>query len=173
MYVCVYACTHVCMYVCMCFKTFNAACCRNILQPGRVLLPMDDKAHTATWQVWRNTDLLKKGCVTECEMNQDFITIEDLAEDAAPTSTQEYFQVSRPEKVQQIGSSATQQLLKSALTGVTARNGGKPVTLLVDLTMHTCDLGKGFLQEHFAGTANQHMYYLGFAENETEAWRIF
>ena len=134
-------------------------------------MPMDEKQFAKTWKAWRQTDVLKKGFITDCALpkNEDYVTVEDIAEDAPPTSVDEVYCVSKPEKIQQLGVGAAQQLLKGALTGVTPESGAKTVVLVLDLTMHAGDIAKGFLSEHFGSSTNLQTYYLGFCKNETEA----
>ena len=129
---------------------------------------MDDDAYQNCWQMWRASCLFQKGLVADIVLPsvEDLVEIEDPSSDSVPSFSGPRHTPSRPERIFQIGQDAASKLLKAIVEGVTSK-----ALLLVDLTVRSADLLKGFLAEKFQGDIpnGRDMYYLGFAETELEA----
>lgn len=138
------------------------------MQPGKFLYPMDDKDSAALALKWRSAPLLKKPLVEEAMLTQtrDLISIEDVSREALPSTTYLETYVNPPEKHQQIGVDASRKLLRGFLQGLESPTGARCAVLIVDLSIHTCDVLKAALMDSILSTAGMSTYYLGFAAGE-------
>ena len=146
--------------------------CRSMVQTGRVVLPIDEKHFAETWQVFRQTQLLKAGIVSDLpQLNpEEYLVIEDSAETALPSFTGQTFQPSKGERVFQLGDKACVKILESCCTEIGGQSATKPTVLFVDMTTHTGDFARAFTHLLYGEPGkSSHMYYMGFCENEMEA----
>lgn len=144
---------------------------RSMVQPGRFVLPMDEKDFSETWAVFKHTPLMKNGSVVDLPIpSADEISIiEDVGASAVPSFTGQNYVAPRGERVCQLGEEAASKVLRAAMTNIGGPTASKPVVLVVDATTHTGDFMKGFARELFGPTGKSvHMYYSGFCESENE-----
>ena len=139
-----------------------------MVRPGRVVMPMLEAGQTSTWNFWRNTPVLKQGLLEAADLlaSKDLLQIEDLAEDALPSTTSLTHSASAAEKYHQLGPSAWNSILKGGLTELS--NGTKKPCLVIDLAAHTGDLQRAVAQERFNGSIGLDLYFLAFHADEME-----
>ena len=137
---------------------------RTLVQPGRFLLPMDEDSSQDVYNKWRAAPLLKQPLVEEAALtlSRDLLTIEDVAADSLPPSTQLDTYVNPPEKHQQIGVDAGKKLLRGFLQNLEPPTGSRCAVLILDLSVHTCDILKAAASEHLLASSGMSTYYLGF-----------
>ena len=145
---------------------------RALVQPGRFLLPMDEDSSQDVYNKWRAAPSLKKPLVEEAALtlSRDLLTIEDVAADSLPPSTQLETYVNPPEKHQQIGVDAGKKLLRGFLQNLEPPTGSRCAVLIIDLSVHTGDILKAAASEHLLATSGMSTYYVGFngGENKLE-----
>ena len=137
--------------------------------PARFLVSMeDDEVATKTLTVWRSAPLFRKPLTEEAELvlTQNLLTIEDLDEEAVPSTTNPTTHVNPPEKAQQVGPDAARKVLRGVLQGLQSPSGMRTALLLVDLSLHTCDFTRAAMLESFGGQLNMPLYYCGFGQTE-------
>ena len=142
------------------------------MQPGRLVLPMDDKHCGETWAIFKHTPLVKNGCITGLSFpNSDEIQfIEDCSDEAVPSIVGQNYQPPKGERVFQFGDEACQKVLQALISDIGGPGASKPTVLVVDMTTHTGDFARAFFREHFGtGGKSANMYYTGFCESEVEA----
>ena len=92
--------------------------------------------------------------------SKDLLTIEDMSEGALPPSIDASTHPNQAEKNQQIGISAAKNFLKAMISKEqNDKSGGvRSSTLVVDLSVHTCDFSRAI-------TAEPGVYYVGLARD--------
>ena len=143
-----------------------------MVQPGRVVLPMEEKQFSETWSVFKHTPLMKYGAVIDLpQMSSDEVqVIEDCNETAPPSFTGSQYQPPKGERVFQLGDVACTKILESCVNDIGGSSATKPIVLVVDLTTHTGDFTRAFTHLLFGETGKtHHLYYSGFCETDTEA----
>ena len=143
---------------------------RNLILPGRLLLPGDCDAGKATYLRWRKSPVFARGLLEESELvhAKDMLIVEDLSDVALPHTTDPSTHMNPPEKAQQIGPAAGRSLLK-AFFGGGQNDGDRKALLVIDLTPHTGDLLRAFLSEHCAQAFPAPAYYYGLTVDESHA----
>ena len=143
---------------------------RNLILPGRLLLPGDCDAGKATYLRWRKSPVFARGLLEESELvhTKDMLIVEDLSDVALPHATDPSTHMNPPEKAQQIGPAAGRSLLK-AFFGGGQNDGDRKALLVIDLTPHTGDLLRAFLSEHCAQAFPAPAYYYGLTVDESHA----
>ena len=139
-----------------------------MVRPGRVVMPMQEAGQTSSWNFWRNTPVLKQGLLEAADLlaGKDLLQIEDLSEDALPSTTSLTHSVNAAEKYHQLGLSAWSSILKGGLSELS--NGTKKPCLIIDLAPHTGDLQRAIAQERFKGSIGLDLYFLAFQADEME-----
>ena len=147
---------------------FLSSTTRTLVQPGKILVPMDDKEAQALANQWRSAPLMKKPIVEEASLplTRELILIEDLDPESLPSTTEVATHVNPPEKHQQIGLDASKKLLRGFLQGVESPTGNRCAVLVVDLSLHTCEVLKAACTDHLLNTEGLPVYFLGFAAGE-------
>ena len=133
-------------------------------------MPMDNEAWDDCYNMWKGTDLFKKGIVPDVSLPAlaDLVEIEDPSADTVPTTSCERHGPRANERVFQIGTDAANKLFKSFMEGSPAK-----AILVVDLAVRSGDMLKGFLKEKFENhQSGIELYYLGFCESELEAFGL-
>lgn len=138
------------------------------MQPGRFLLPMDEQMSQAVTEKWRAAPLMTKPLVEESQLTltRDLLVIEDISPDSLPNTTYLETRVNPPEKHQQIGLDAARKILRGFLHGLEPPSAGRAAVLVVDLSIHTCEMLKASTLDHLLATSGMPTYYLGFAGGE-------
>ena len=136
---------------------------RNLILPGRILLPMCGDMAKATMAKWRKSPVFARSLLDEAELlsTKDMLMIEDLSECAPPATTDPTTHVNPPEKSQQIGVTAGQSILRGFFGGC-GEEAERKAFLVIDLTPHTGDVMRGFLAERAHGAMPGPSYYMGF-----------
>lgn len=138
------------------------------MQPGKILLPMDDTASAAVVAKWRSGPLFRKPLCEEAELTptRELLQVEDVSPEALPTSTNTDTYINPAEKHQQIGQDAGKKLLRGFLQGMESPSGGRCAVLIVDLSLHVCDGLKAATAEYLLSNSGLPTYFLGFAAGE-------
>ena len=139
-----------------------------MVRPGRVVMPMQEAGQASTWNFWRNTPVLKQGLleVADLPAGKDLLQIEDLSEEALPSTTSLTHSANAAEKYHQLGLSAWSSVLKGSLSELS--NGTKKPCLVIDLAPHTGDLQRAIAQERFKGSIGLDIHFLAFHADEME-----
>ena len=89
-----------------------------MVRPGRVVMPMQEAGQASTWNFWRKTPVLKQGLLEVADLlaGKDLLQIEDLSEEALPSTTSLTHSVGAAEKYHQLGLSAWSSILKGSLS---------------------------------------------------------
>ena len=89
------------------------------MYPLRILVPADDEKAKKTLNPWKVAPLLKTALTEPAEMlaSKDMVVMEDLTEDALPSTTTASLNQSPTERYSQIGQDAASKLLSSLLQG--------------------------------------------------------
>ena len=134
---------------------------RPMVYPGRFVFPSPLELPKNPWFA---CDLRRDQRTPEVKQlpAKDMREVESMSDDALPTSVDVRDSVHGAAKYWQIGSSACQTLLTSALTGVTPE---PQAVLILDLFVRNGDFTEAFCKLK-AGRSNVH--YLGFCENQDE-----
>ena len=141
---------------------------RPLLQTGFLALPGESKATDSTWQHWKGTDVFKFHLVKDAALplSADLVEMEDLSEEALPSSTDDKTHPCQAEKHQQIGQDAASKILASALTNAPAE-AERAAILIVDPSARTLEFAKAAYE--LKKTIGLPVYYLGFAETDGQA----
>ncbi|CAJ1385994.1 unnamed protein product [Effrenium voratum] len=141
---------------------------RTLVQPGRFLVPMEEESYQKVMDIWRTAPLLRKPLAEESVLlaTRDMVTIEDIAENALPQTTDTSTHIKPAEKHQQIGVDAARKLLRGFVQGM--ESSSRASILVVDLSLHSAELCKAALLEHACGQGQLQLpcYYIGFAADE-------
>ena len=113
---------------------------------------------------WFASELRKTQRTPEVKqlLTKDMKEIESLAEDAPPLSVDDRDRISAANRYFQVGASACQSLLDSAVTGV---NPEPSQIILVDLFSRTGDMLEAFGKMR---TGRSNIHYIGFCESAEE-----
>ncbi|CAJ1412778.1 unnamed protein product, partial [Effrenium voratum] len=143
---------------------------RSMIRHGRLMLSMEEKPHSKAWQFWRSSALLSKGLLDAAEVvsGKDLVAVEDISDDALPSTTSLTHTQGAAEKVAQVGVDGCTSILRGALSSLTG--APKPVVLVVDLNAHTGDLGRAVVKENFLQSmGGMNLFYLGLHATQSEA----
>ena len=144
------------------------ACARRpLLYPGRVLLPMDEKAARARHAFWKHAQLFRNPMTEPATLvrTRDLQHIEDMAEDSVPVSTDADTHMSQVEKHQQLGEDAGAKLLNGFLEGI-QNTAGKRIYMILDLSARTGCLARAYL--NMMACFSQPVMYMGFCNDAVE-----
>ena len=133
-------------------------------------MPMDNDSWDDTFNMWKGTDLFKKGIIPDILVPavSDMVEIEDPTADTVPSTSCERHGPRANERVFQIGTDAANKLYKSFMDGTPAK-----AILVVDLAVRSGDMLKGFLKEKFENSQSGiDLYYCGFCDTDLEAVRV-
>ncbi|CAJ1394735.1 unnamed protein product [Effrenium voratum] len=147
---------------------------RSMIRHGRLMLSMEEKPHSKAWQFWRSSALLSKGLLDAAEVvsGKDLVAVEDISDDALPSTTSLTHTQGAAEKVAQVGVDGCTSILRGALSSLTG--APKPVVLVVDLNAHTGDLGRAVVKENFLQSmGGMNLFYLGLHATQSEVdWAL-
>ncbi|CAJ1456543.1 unnamed protein product, partial [Effrenium voratum] len=133
-----------------------------------------EKPHSKAWQFWRSSALLSKGLLDAAEVvsGKDLVAVEDISDDALPSTTSLTHTQGAAEKVAQVGVDGCTSILRGALSSLTG--APKPVVLVVDLNAHTGDLGRAVVKENFLQSmGGMNLFYLGLHATQSEVdWAL-
>ena len=92
---------------------------RPAIYPLRVLVPADEEKAKKTLNLWNAAPLLKTALTEPAEMlaSKDMVAMEDLADDALPSTTTGGLNQSQTERHSQIGQDAASKVLSSLMQG--------------------------------------------------------
>lgn len=135
---------------------------------GKILMPASPDDAKSTLTVWRRSPIFSRTLLQEADLvpTKEMLVIEDLSDTAVPASTDATTHINPPEKVQQIGIAAGQSLLRGVLTASGQDEGERKAHLVVDLTTHTADVTRAFVQDSLSKTFAAPTYYIGFTASE-------
>ena len=141
---------------------------RTLVQPGKILLPMDDTASAEVLSKWRSGPLFRKPLCEEAELTptRALLQMEDVSPEALPTTTNMDTYINPAEKHQQVGPDASKKLLRGFLQAMEPPNGGRCAVLIVDLSLHVCDTLKAATADYILSNSGLPTYFLGFAAGE-------
>ena len=138
---------------------------RAMVHPGRVVLPMGDQEYKELLQHFQTSPLFRKQSISDIDLpaTKDLVSIEDMADNGLPETTNVATHATQAEKHQQLGSAAWRKLLQACAPA--AEIDGP--TLIVDLSTHTLDCSKAaYLEQQSAGAP---IYYCGLVEDGAKA----
>lgn len=129
-------------------------------------MPGDPDAHKEASMAWRKSQVFARGLLQEADLlpTKGMLLVEDLSDDALPSTTDVSTHINPPEKVQQIGFHAGSCLLSGYLAK--PEEGERHAQVVIDLSVHTCDLSRAFLTDLAAKTLPTSAYYFGFCVSE-------
>ncbi|CAJ1461119.1 unnamed protein product, partial [Effrenium voratum] len=115
-----------------------------------------------------------KGLLDAAEVvsGKDLVAVEDISDDALPSTTSLTHTQDAAEKVAQVGVDGCTSILRGALSSLTG--APKPVVLVVDLNAHTGDLGRAVVKENFLQSmGGMNLFYLGLHATQSEVdWAL-
>ena len=132
------------------------------MYPGRILVPMDEAIARDRLATWRSAPIFQAPMTEAAVMPRlkDYVTVEDLDEQAVPPSTDGADQISPVEKHQQIGLDACKRMLHAFFSDF--HPPPRSIVVIVDLSVRTAELAKAFLSLSLGVP----VYYLGLCEDE-------
>ena len=135
---------------------------------GKILMPASTEDAKASLTVWRRSPIFSRTLLQEADLvpTKEMLVIEDLSETAVPASSDATTHINPPEKVQQIGVTAGQALLRGFLTATGQDEGERKAHVVVDLTTHTTDVTRAFVHDCLSKAFAAPTYYIGFTASE-------
>ncbi|CAK9015484.1 Uncharacterized protein SCF082_LOCUS12781 [Durusdinium trenchii] len=141
---------------------------RSLVHTARVCFTLSDDIYKLASEHFAKSSIIRKPLWKEAELpsSKELLTIEDMSDCALPSSTDASTHPSQAEKNQQIGVAAARNIIKAVLKIENSASvaAARSSTLIVDLTVHTCDFSRAAALEK----DNQFLYYLGLRRNVGE-----
>ena len=140
---------------------------RQPLYPLRILVPADEEKARQTLNLWKAAPLLKTSLTEPAEMlaSKDMTFMEDLTDDALPSTTSASLNQSPTERHSQIGQDAASKLLTSLMQGAPQ----VAAFVVLDLSPRTGDFGLAVLST--IPDALIPVHYVAFPEDdEHQEW---
>ena len=135
---------------------------RQPMYPLRILVPAEEEKAKKTLNLWKAAPLLKTALTEPAEMlaSKDMVAMEDLTEDALPSTTTASLNQSPTERHSQIGPDAASKLLTSVLHGAPE----VAAFVVLDLSPRTGDFGLAVLSTLQDALVPTH--YVAFPEDD-------
>ena len=138
------------------------------MYPLRILTPCDEDLAKASLAIWKAAPLLKTSLTEPAEMlaSKDMLVVEDVGEDALPTSTTAAQNQSPTERFSQIGVDAATKILVSLLSA-DSMEANVAALAVVDLSPRTGDFGVAALNL-MQGTSIP-LHYIACTEDDSHS----